>query len=78
MYLHSLYGVRGGVGLVDEVCVLHVLCQTLKEAQGLIKNHWHGNLRQLLRERENKRKKEREKTRAQVVVLRDSHLQTIK
>ena len=44
LYLHPLNRVCGGVCLVDEVGVLHVLCKPLKETQRLIKYHRHGNL----------------------------------
>lgn len=47
-YLHPLHGVRGGVGLMDEVSVLHVLRQTLQEAEWLVENHWHCNFGELL------------------------------
>ena len=33
---------------MDEVGVFHVFCQTLQEAQGLIEDHWHCNLGELL------------------------------
>lgn len=49
-YLHPLHGVCGSVSLVDEICVLHVLCQPLKKTQGLVEDYWHGYLRQLLGE----------------------------
>jgi len=52
LYLHPLHRVGGGVGLLQEVGVLHVLGQPLQEAQGLVEHHRHGDLRQLL---ENKR-----------------------
>lgn len=35
---------------MNEVCVLHVLGQTLKEAERLIENHRHCNLRKLLKD----------------------------
>lgn len=47
-HLHPLDGVRGGVGPVDEMRVLHVLRQPLQEAQRLVKYHRHGDLGQLL------------------------------
>ena len=49
-YLHPLNRVWGRIGLVDEVCVLHVLCQTLQEAERLVENHWHSNFGELLKE----------------------------
>ncbi len=33
---------------MDEVSVLHVLCETLQEAERLVENHWHCNLGELL------------------------------
>lgn len=43
-HLHSLEGVGGCDGLVDEVRVLHVLGETLQKTEWLIENHWHCNL----------------------------------
>lgn len=34
---------------MDEGGVLHVLCEALQEAERLIKNYWHCNLRELLK-----------------------------
>ena len=48
---------------MDEVRVLHVLCQTLQEAEGLVEDNRHGYLRQLLREGETDRERERERER---------------
>lgn len=47
-HLHALYGVGQRAGFVDEVCVLHVLCDPLEEAQGLVEHDGHGDLGQLL------------------------------
>lgn len=43
-YLHPFHRVAGGVGLVDELGVLHVFSQPLEETQRLIEDDWHGNL----------------------------------
>lgn len=51
-HLHPLNRVRGGVGLVNEVSVLHVLCEALQEAERLVENHWHCNLGELLKRHE--------------------------
>lgn len=55
-HLHPLDGVRGGVGPVDEMRVLHVLRQPLQEAQRFVKYHRHGDLGQLLQKREGRKK----------------------
>lgn len=48
-YLHSLDGVSGVISLLDEISVLHVLCESLQEAEWLIEDDRHGDLRQLLK-----------------------------
>ena len=35
---------------MDEVCVLHVLGQTLQEAERLIENYWHSYLGEFLKQ----------------------------
>lgn len=35
---------------MDEICVLHVFCETLQETQGLVKDDGHGDFRQFLSE----------------------------
>lgn len=47
-YLHPLNGVGTGVGLMHEERVLHVLRQTLQEAERLVEDHRHCNLGELL------------------------------
>lgn len=47
-HLHSLGGAGKRAGFVDEVRVLHVLCEALQEAQGLVEYNGHCDLRQLL------------------------------
>lgn len=49
LYLHPLDGVRAGVGLMQEECVLHVLRQALQEAERLIEDHRHRDLGELLK-----------------------------
>lgn len=55
-HLHPLNGVRGRVGPVDEVRVLHVLRQPLQETQRFVKYHRHGDLGQLLQKMEGRKK----------------------
>lgn len=48
-HLHAVYGVGQSASLVDEVCVLHVLGETLQKAQRLVKNDGHRDLWQFLK-----------------------------
>lgn len=42
--LQALYGVGQRAGLIDEVRVFHVFCDSLQEAQRLVEDDWHGDL----------------------------------
>lgn len=48
-HLHSLNGVSGVISLLYEISVLHVLCESLQEAEWLIEDDRHGDLRQFLK-----------------------------
>lgn len=48
LHLHALYWVRQAAGLVDEVSVLHVLRDSLEEAQRLVEHDRHGDFGQFL------------------------------
>lgn len=48
-HLHPLDRFRRCNGLMDEVCVLHVLRQTLQEAERFVENDRHCDLGELLK-----------------------------
>lgn len=47
-YLHPFHRISKRTGLVDEVCMLHILGESLEEAQRLVKYNWHGDLGEFL------------------------------